>query len=222
MQPDYPGTKHHSLLIPLIITVLLLAAAAVFGVWAFNSRQDYKNNSDQKAVAAVKIAQQQTMTADAKQYAAAAELPLRAYQSPEADGSIIVHYPKTWSAYVIDSGNNGSMPVNGYFQPSVVPSVQDQTVSFALRLQVSQTSYDQVLSQFQGLVKQQKVTIAPFSFAKVPSVIGVRIDGQIEQNKQGSMIVMPLRATTLQLWTESTQYETDFNNNILPNFSFSP
>jgi hypothetical protein len=36
------------------------------------------------------------------------------------------------------------------------------------------------------------------------------------------MVILPLRNTTLKLWTESEQYKGDFNDLILANASFSP
>jgi hypothetical protein len=49
----------------------------------------------------------------------------------------------------------------------------------------------------------------------------VRVKGEV-RNETVDMVVLPLRDKTLQLWTEGTQFENDFNNNILANFSFSP
>ena len=42
---------------------LLFVSASIFGVWAFSSRQDYKDNVDAKIDDAVVIAVQQTETA---------------------------------------------------------------------------------------------------------------------------------------------------------------
>jgi len=209
------------LLIPFILVVLFLIAAGAFAVWAFNGRQDFKNHTDQKIASAVEIAKKDTAAADAKQFAEAAKQPLKTYTGPEAYGSIIIKYPRTWSAYVSET-DGSSTPVDGYFQPDVVPSILSQTVTFALRLQVVQITYDQVLTQFSGLVKAGSVTVTPFKAPNVPGVVGSRIDGQITTTKRGSMILLPLRDKTLKLWTESSQYQPDFNNNILPNFSFSP
>jgi hypothetical protein len=36
------------------------------------------------------------------------------------------------------------------------------------------------------------------------------------------MIVIPLRDKTLQVWCDRPEFLPDFNNNVLPNFSFSP
>ena len=44
-------------------------AALAFGFWAFQSRQDYKNNVDQKVALAVTAAQKQQQETDAKKEA---------------------------------------------------------------------------------------------------------------------------------------------------------
>jgi hypothetical protein len=213
----------NTLLIPFIFAVLLLIAAASFGFWAFSSRQDYKNNTDQKVAVAVTAAKQQQEAADAATYAQQEKDPLRTYVGPAAYGSLNVLYPKTWSAYVSTASTTGSAtPVNGYFEPATVPDVTSQASVYALRVEVTQTAYSQVLATFNGLAQQGLVTVTPYSLPKVPSVVGVRIDGAIEQNKQGSMIILPLRANTLQIWTESSAEESDLNTIILPNLSFSP
>jgi hypothetical protein len=217
------GGSLNTLLIPFIFVILLLIGATSFGVWAFSSREDYKNNTDQKIGVAVTSAKQQQTAADAVTYAQEAKDPLDTYIGPAAYGSINVLYPKTWSAYVATASQTGSStPVNGYFQPSVVPDVTNSTNTYALRVEVTQTAYSEVLDTFNGLVQQGTVTVTPYSLPKVPSVVGVKVTGAIEQNKQGVMVILPLRANTLQVWTESTAEESDLNNIILPNLSFSP
>lgn len=209
------------LLIPLIAVVLLLLGAAYFGYWAYSSRQDYKDHSDQKSAAAVTAA---LKTEDAKkdaQFAQEEKDPLKTYNGPAAYGSLIVRYPKTWSGYV-NEDSNGQTNVDGYFYPGVVPDTQSQTSNFALRVQVVSQSYSSVLQTFGTYITAKKLTSTPYSLPKVPSVVGVRLDGQIGLNKQGSMIVLPLRSETLKIWTESSQFMDDFNNNILPNLRFSP
>jgi hypothetical protein len=46
----------NALLLPLLVALLLLVGVAVFGVWAFGSRQDYKDNVDAKIATAVTAA----------------------------------------------------------------------------------------------------------------------------------------------------------------------
>ena len=204
-----------------VLLALLLVAALAFGFWAFQSRQDYKNNVDQKVALAVTAAQKQQQETDAKKEAEDLKQPLRTYKSPEAFGSIVVMYPNTWSAFVDDSGSSGN-PVNGYFYPGAVPGVTNQNTAFALRIQVLTQSYSDAVANFSSLVQQGKVKAAPYALPKVPSAVGTRFEGQLSQNKTGSMVVLPLRDKTLEISTEANQFENDFNNNILPNLTFNP
>lgn len=203
------------------LVCLCLIGVIVFAVWAYSGRQDYKNNVDQKITAANAVVKNQVEQADAKNYAEQAKQPLRTYVSSAQNGSVTINYPKTWSGYVSENANGGNA-IDGYFYPGIVPSTTDQNSTFALRVVLSPQQYSDVLNGFSSQQQQGQVTIKPFSFKKVPQVVGTRIDGQIAQNKTGSMVIVPLRNQTLQIWTESQQFESDFNNNILPNFSFSP
>jgi hypothetical protein len=209
-----------SLLIALIATVVLFLVAAGFGAWAFGSRSDYKLNSDKKVAAAVKTAKESTRQEDDAIHAEQDKNPLKTHVGPDAFGSVAVQYPKTWSAYVIENGN--AVPMNDYFHPDVVSDTSKATNAYALRVQIVQSSYGNVMSQYNGLVVAKKVTVTPYKLPKVPSVVGSRVDGQITSQKQGSMIVLPVRNMTLQISTESSDFENDFNNIILPNLTFSP
>jgi hypothetical protein len=208
----------NALLLPLLVSLLLLVGVAVFGVWAFGSRQDYKDNVDAKvatAVTAAKVAEDKVKDA---QFAEESKNPLKTYAGPAAYGSVSINYPKTWSGYVKDTGADDPF-VDGYFSPGVVPDAQDEKSSFAFRVQVSGQTYSDTLQQFES---QEGISIQPYALPKVPNVVGVIIRGAIEQDRQGIMVILPLRNTTLKFWTESNDFTGDFNNIILPNASFSP
>lgn len=213
----------NGLIVSLILAILLLLGAAGFAGWAYNSRQDYKNNSDAKVAVAVTAAKSQEDKIKDAQFAEAAKQPLKTYQGPEAYGSLVVNFPKTWSGYVDDTGTGSSL-VDGYFAPGVVPSATNQNSVFALRVQVLNQPYAQVLQTFAGQQQDGKITISAYALPKLPKVVGVKAVGQLNSNNQASvnMIVLPLRSQTLEIWTQGDQYLNDFNNNILPNFSFSP
>lgn len=210
------------LLIALIATVFILIVAIIFAAWAFAGYQDYKNNSDQKAAAAAAAAKEQTQKEDAEQYAEESKNPLKTHVGPDAYGSVTIQYPKTWSAYIQEQTSGSGVPMNNYFHPDVVRSTQDANNAYALRVQLMNTTYSGIMQQYQALAKNQKVTVQPYKLPKVPSVVGSRVDGQITPQKQGTMIVLPLRNLTLQISTESKDFEADFNNIVLPNLTFSP
>lgn len=218
---DQRGTVN-VLLIPLIFVIVFFAAAAGFGYWAFTSREDYKNNSDQKVAVAVAAAEGRTKSSDAKEFAEKEKQPLRTYVGPSSFGSITVQYPKTWSAYVVEGDDNSAIPVDGYFDPDFVPDITNQNKSFSLRIQLVSDSYDTVMQQFIGSAQTAKATVAPYKLAKVPNVVGSIVTGQLSSNKQGTMVVLPLRNMTLKIWADSASFLPDLNNIILPNISFTP
>jgi hypothetical protein len=211
----------NALLIPLILVSMVTVLIIVFAVWAYGQMSDYKNNSDQKSADAVSLAVKKEDAKKAVEYAEAAKSPLKTYSGPAAYGSLHVEYPKTWSAYVIEQNTSGNS-VDGYFNPNFVPFVSDSKSSFALRVRVLGTSYASTMQSFQGLIKSGKLTAAPYAFAKVPGTVGTKLTGQIVSTKQGTMIVIPLRASTLEVWTETSAAAADFNTYVLPNLSFSP
>lgn len=210
------------LLIPLILVTLLLFGAAGFGYWAFSGRQDYKNNVDQKIAAAVEQNTQQVSAQKEKDFAEREKSPLKTYVGPSEFASLHIQYPKSWSGYV-STVSGSSSPVDGYFYPNVVPTTDgNNTVSFALRVQVQAQSYDNILQNYQAQLQDKTITVKPYRMPKVSSVVGVKITGQIFPQKKGTLIVLPIRDKSLMLWTEGSSFQKDFDNIIVPNFTFSP
>lgn len=221
-------TKHNQdgaisgAVISLVFCVLLLLGAIGFGAWAYTSRQDYKNNSDQKAAAAADVAVKQEDVKKDKQFAEDYKKPLKIYQGPDSSGSMHIEYPKTWSGYVVDSSTSGAPTMDGYFAPGVVPSKDDQSSIFALRVQLVTQSYSDLVKSLATQQQAGTVSVKAYALPKLPKVVGVEVTGSISNQKTGTMVMLPLRSQTLQIWTEGNQYIDDFNNNILPNFSFAP
>lgn len=219
-QASMKSHKPWKLIIALVFSVLLLMSAAGFGIWAYTSRADYKNNSDKKSNEAVEIAIQKESSRKDKEFTEAEKNPLKKYQGPPEYGTVDLSYPKTWSAYVVDQ-DKGSTPLDAYFHPNFVPGVQSGT-AFALRIKVTSQPYSQELKKFESDAKSGKVKISAFTAKNVPGTVGSRIDGEINSGQQGSLILLPLRDKTLFVSTESQQYIGDFNSIILANLKFVP
>lgn len=212
----------NALLVPLILMVVLFAGATGFALWAFGSREDYKNNSDQKAVALATKAVEEADAKSAVLYAEKEKQPYDTFTGDPKYGTVRVKFPKTWSAYVVQTERD-SNPIRGYFHPSIVPDVSDQKNAFALRVEMSQTNYDESIRQYASMIEQGKATIKPVTLAKVPGVVGSRVEGQITSTKQGTMVIFPVRNMTLKVWTEDNQnFRADFDAHILPNLEFIP
>ena len=212
--------------VSLVLTTVLLVAAIGFGAWAFTSRQDYKNNTDAKIATAVAAAKKQESAAKDKAFAEELKNPLQTYTGPSAYGSIVLKYPKTWNSYILDtSSSGGGTPIDAYFHPTSVPSIQDSNSVFSLRLKVLSQSYSQTVSGLTSGTDSSGVTttVKPYALPKVPKAVGVKVTGAIpNSSKTGTMVILPVRSQTIEIWTETNQYLNDFNKYILPNFSFSP
>jgi hypothetical protein len=207
--------------VSLGLAIFLLVGALGFAGWAFSSRQDYKNNSDQKVAAAVTVAKQQEDSLKDVAFTEASKNPLNTYTGPETYGSIIAKYPKTWSGYVDDTGTGAAL-VDGYFYPGIVPSLTNPRSVFALRIQVLSQSYSQSIAALSSLQQQGKLTIAAYSLPKVPQSVGIKAIGTFDTGTAGEMVLLPLRNETLEISTQGSTFTTDFESKVLPNFTFSP
>jgi len=208
------------LLIPLILVSLLFFVTLGFGIWAYTSRQDYKENADEKIATAVEVAKKETATQKDNEFIEREKQPLQEYKGPSSFGTVTIKYPKTWSAYVDDTGG-GSAPVDGYFHPSTVPGIASDA-TFALRVQVTEKTFADELRTYDSDVKQGKTKARPYKPENVENIVGSRLEGEIGNQTQGILILLPLRDKTIKIWTESDQFVKDFNENILKNLEFSP
>lgn len=204
------------LLIPLILAGILLLGAIGFGAWAFTSRQDYKTNSDQKAEAAVTIAVQRTKTDKDNEFLQREKEPLKGYSSPSQYGSFNLKYPKTWSSYANEQGDQLTLTM----QPDVVSS--NANTPYALKIEVLSTSYEQSIRQLESNIKQGKANASAYSLPKVQSVVGLRVDGEVSKGKTGATIYLPLRDKTIKITCETEDHLDDFNSIVLTNFEFRP
>lgn len=208
------------LLIPLILCIVLLLASIGFGFWAFASRSDYKDNVDAKVATAVEVAKQQTATEKDNEFIEREKQPLKEYAGPSSFGSVKIKYPKTWSAYVDETGS-GAAAVDGYFHPNFVPGLRSDA-SYALRLQVLNRTFDEEARSFDSDVKQGKTQAKPYVPKNVDGTVGLQLSGEISNRKQGTLVLIKMRDKTLKIWTEADQFEKDLFNNVLANLTFSP
>jgi len=211
-----------SVMVLLLLVVGLLGALG-FGFWAYGGRQEYKNDVDKKVAAAVAIAKQAQAVELQKQFEETSKSPNKNYQSPASSGNVTFSYPKTWSAYVDESST--SQPINGYFHPDIVPGVQSKA-SYALRVEMVNTDYSQVVTSLGSKTKDGSLKAAAYIPPKMEGQAnvapGTRFDGAIEQDKTGAMVAIKVRDKTLKIYTESTDFISDFDNIILPSLTYLP
>lgn len=209
-----------SWLIAFIITFIIFLGTAGFGLWAFSSMQDYKNNVQTKVDAAVAKAVEENSAKKDAEFAEKEKQPFKTYTGPSAYGSVSLTFPKTWSSY-IDESAKGNIAVDGTLNPDYVPGI-NSGAGVALRLQVLNNQYSNTVRTYESSIKGGKAISKPYKSEKVPSAVGLRIDGEFLPQKKGSLVILPLRDKTLLVWTETDKYLGDFDNIILPNINFVP
>ncbi len=204
----------------IALGIIVIVGLLIFGSWSYSSYLDSKSSVDQKINQAIVLAKQQQASVDSKKYATESQYPLANYTGPQIYGSLSVNYPKNWSAYVDDTGSNNL--VDGYFNPGYVPAIGGSSSTFALRVKIINQTYATTLTNLSSEQQAGLITVKPYSLPKVSKVVGVMITGQVQNNLNGEMVILPLRNETLQVWTVGTNYMTIFNNVILANLTFSP
>ncbi len=206
-----------------VFLVIALVGALIFAGWAFTSRQDFKNNCDKKATAAVDAAKRAQAVQLQQQFAEQQKLPYKTYKGSTTYGSVVFNYPNTWSGYIDESST--SEPINGYFYPGIVPGLQSKA-SYALRVELVDTDYTSVLAQHDSGIKDGSVKASAYIPPKMVGVTnvqpGTRLDGALDQDTTGSLVIIKVRDKTLTVYTESNDFLNDFNNTVLPSLTFAP
>lgn len=208
----------------MVVTVVLGIVAAALGIafgWAFMQMNDYKNNADQKAEVAATEAREAQRAESDEQCAEEYKKPFLVYRSPSDFGSVEFSYPRNWSSYIEQAGvgPNGGDQLAVFFYPVSVPTINDNTV-YALRLRVINQAYEEVLKSFEGQVQEGRLRASPIVLAS--GFEGIRIDGQLSDVINGSVVVFKIRDKTLIIRTDSQTFMNDFNNIILPSLKFEP
>lgn len=209
--------------IAIIVLSICLVMVMIFAFWAFASRADYKDHSDQKAAAAAKVASAAGAKEQQAKDAEAEKQPYKTYHGSLTYGGVTFNYPKTWSGLVDTTDTNE--PINGYFQPDIIPGLQSKT-PLALRVELLAQDYTTAISQIDGDVTAGTVKATAYVPPKMdgaPNVTpGIRLDGQITQDFQGSMVIIKVRDKTLEISTQSKDYLKDFNDTVLASLTFVP
>ena len=176
------------------------------------SRESYANQVAQKAVSA-------QQSKDAAAEAEAIKQPFSTFTSPAMFGSVTFQYPRTWSQFV--QSNSGDQ-FEAYFNPSSVPPIDDST-PYALVVTITNQSYSDVLQSFSDKVKNGKLTSTTLNTGIGGNAKGVELQGQLSDSLSGEGAIFPILSGnyTLEIFTYSQSFESDFANTVLPSLKYS-
>lgn len=207
------------LLLGLIACVILLVISLIFGLGQMSKANDYKNNFDSKV--GEEVAKQSKVIAEQKQaeFDEKEKAPYKFWTSPTQYGSVKVGFPKTWSYYLsLNEASSSGRAIDLYAYPDYVPELSNST-KYALRTTLETADYNEVLDGYRKKSAQDKLEI---STIQVSNVSGIKIKGALKKDVSGTLAVFPIRDKVLTVWTESKDFEADFENIILKNLSFIP
>ena len=208
------------LLLGLVAVILMFIIALFYGLNQKSKVSDYELNLGKKV--ATEVEAQKKLISDQKQaeFDEREKAPYKFWTSPTQYRSIKVGFPKTWSYYLSlsDVGGGGDKEVDLYAHPDYVPGLASES-KYALRLTLESTDYNQALEQYRRDSEEKKLSISTIQNSNVS---GVKIRGSIGDEVNGTMVIFPIRDKVLSVWTESPDYEADFENIVLKNLSFIP
>jgi hypothetical protein len=212
---DQRGEVNPLLLISIVLTILVLGLGS-FSIWAYVNYTDQKNNVDQKISAAVADAKRQQISDDEAKFAEREKQPTRQFVGPDDLGRVQVNYPKTWSVYV-DKDGSSNTNYEAYLAAGTVPPIVSKT-PYALRITVENKSYEDVLRAYQDVVKKGDLKSTAVT---LQGQAGTRLDGKFSTTVSGSMVLFKVRDKTLEVYTQSPTFASDYNNIILPSLIFN-
>lgn len=203
----------------VVTSIIFGLLALVFGsvmIWALVNYNDQKNNVDQKILAAQEVAKSQQKAKDQEVFDEKEKDPLAEFVGPTDLGRVNFKYPKTWSVHVASDGTKGTV-YQAYLHPGIVPPTTAGLNKFALQVSVLNQSYDQILQQYAGLVKQGALRSSSIT---ANGFNGQRFDGSFTKDVQGSAVVFKIRDKTLVIKTDSTAFKPDFDDKVIKTLSF--
>lgn len=190
-----------------IVSLSLVSAVAIgLAVWAFINYTNQKNNVD--AIVTREVAEAEKIQADEleEKFFQREKEPNRSFAGPSDFGTLGFKYPKTWSIYVAEAGEDGD-DYEAYFNPVTVPPIANDE-RYALRVTITDTPYEDVIEDYQSLVEDGDLRT---SATKANGQSGTRLDGKFSDDIRGAAVIYKIRDKTAVIQTDADTFKADFD-----------
>lgn len=197
----------------LVLTIFLGIGMVIFGVLAVIAYRDneyVRGNLNTIVKAESERAREQQKQISIEENRKANDLPFKVFTADAVDGGFQLQIPKTWSMYYGRS-TTGNQQVDFAANPdTVIMNLgRDARNTQAFRLQVMRQPQATVVKNYEGLIKQKKLTSKG---VKVAGLDATQFEGTIDDKRhEGIAIVVAVRDKTLILSTEDKRYIPEFN-----------
>lgn len=197
----------------LIVSIFLGVFVVVLGglsVFFYLQYSEQKTDVDGKINQAVTDAKKIQQDEYEKRLIQELEKPYATYSGPDELGSIQFNYPKTWSTYVEDEGEDGKT-LEVYMSPGKVPPIGDKTSKYALRVNVIDDQYEEVIAGFSRDIQDGELKS---SVVKANGQTGTLLEGKFSDELRGTAAYFKLREKTIELRTDATLFQKKFKEVI--------
>jgi len=209
-------------LIKNIALVVLGVVALGLGILFAMKAKDYGELSadiDGKIAIATAEAVDENAAKLEKEFAEREKSPLRSFTGPEDYGSLSFDYPKTWGIYVDSDASKGGDYV-AYFNPVQIDPLSDKSSIYALRLTISNTSFEKAVASYQNILSQKKSNLS-MSTITINGTVANHYSGTIPGTDfNGYIVIIKIRDKCAILQTDSYLFEADYNK-LLDSIQFN-
>jgi len=202
----YQSGVANSWMIIAIVAIVVFLIAGSLAIYAFVLYNEQKTDVDGKIRIAEAEAMKRQSAEDEKKFQESYKNPRIEFVGPSEYGRVSFMYPKTWSVYVEDNGTD-RRGYKAYLHPISVPPVKDKDSRFAMRLEILNEDYDNVLKKYKDLLKKGDLTSSTPEFNGNAST---RLDGAFTKDIRGSVVLMRVRDKTIRFSTDADTFKPDF------------
>lgn len=200
--------KSHNTIIETILLILVSIVAVIF-VWLYIQKyiewDTISTDVEGRIDAAVAMAVAENTTKMEAEFAEREKYPYKDFVGPADYGSVSFQYPQTWSVYIARDAINGG-DFEAYFNPVEVEPVGPQTIN-ALRFTIKDTAFDTVTRNYEGYIKNGKLTLETRS---VGGVLANLYTGELPNGIHGAMVMLRVRDKTVMLQTDAEIFISEF------------
>ena len=212
------GTAHKGdtarIIALVIVSILAITFLGLF-IWMFVRWDDAKTNLNAKIDEAVAISENELEAKLESEFAEREKTPYKTFAGPVDYGELTFEYPKTWSLYVGEEGNNGS-DYRAYFNPGAVKSADGENV-MALRVSIVNNSTEDVLQEYQSYLGEGAMTM---STRLINGSNASLFEGTLPNQRVGKIVIIKIRDKTATIQTDAEIFYEDYNR-ILDTIRFT-
>ncbi|OYW41989.1 hypothetical protein B7Z28_01910, partial [Candidatus Saccharibacteria bacterium 32-45-3] len=133
--------------------------------------------------------------------------PKMEFVGPSEYGRVSFMYPKTWSTYIERDGTDRG-DFKAYLHPVSVPPVGSSDSRYALRLEILNSNFDDVLKSYENQLKKGELKSSTPEYNGNAST---RLDGAFSETLRGAVVLMKVRDKTIRISTDADTFKPDFD-----------